>query len=139
MQARTKGGARVLVVDDNTDAAKLLSMLLRLDGHQVQVTYCGESALVAAEAFEPHVIVLDIGLPGKDGYEVCKELRTRPQFEQTCIVALTGYGGQADMNKALGAGFNQHLIKPADYACLKEIIERYCESINLNISPLGAA
>ena len=106
---------RILVVDDNRDAADSLARYLaRAMGQRVEVAYDGPEALEAAEAFRPDVILLDIGLPGMDGNEVARRLRGRPEFEKTLLVALTGWGQEADVERSRSAGFDHHLVKPAD-------------------------
>src|SRR5262249_19136482 len=88
--ARPEAGRRVLVVDDNVDGAESIGMLLKVHGHQVQLAYNGPEALRAAERFLPQVIILDIGLPGMNGYEVAKRLRQQPEFRSAMLVAVTG-------------------------------------------------
>jgi PAS domain S-box-containing protein len=105
---------RVLVVDDNVDAAESIGMLIRLWGHEVRVAYNGPQALKAAEEYRPEVVVLDIGLPGMSGYEVARQLRQRPQFEKALLVAVTGYGQDEDRRRSGEAGFDHHLTKPVD-------------------------
>ena len=104
---------RVLVADDNRDAADSLQRVLALSGHEVRVAYDGESAVRAGEEFHPRVAILDIGMPGMNGYDVARELRTRHGREVT-IVALTGWGQEADRRRAAEAGFDHHLTKPVD-------------------------
>lgn len=113
---------RVLVVDDNVDAAESITAILRWSGYDARCVYDGPSALEAALDYKPHVVVLDIGLPGLDGYEVARRLRAQPQFAHTPIVALTGYGQQSDRERSREAGFDAHLIKPVDPAVLKAFI-----------------
>ena len=115
---------RILVVDDNEDAADSLTMVLQLDGHEVASAYTAEDALVLAQAFRPDVGLLDVGLPRMDGYELAARLRAMPGFERVHLVALTGYGQPGDRERALAAGFDSHLVKPAEYRALQEIIER---------------
>jgi CheY-like chemotaxis protein len=105
---------RVLIVDDNQDGAESLALLLRLAGHEVQVCHDGPTALVLAETFQPKVVLLDIGLPGMDGYEVARRLRARPGVGPQLLVALTGYGQDDDLRRSREAGFDHHLVKPAD-------------------------
>jgi PAS domain S-box-containing protein len=105
---------RVLVVDDNVDAAESIGMLLRLWGHEVRVAYNGPQALTAAAEYRPEVVVLDIGLPGMSGYEVARQLRQRPQFAKALLVAVTGYGQDEDRRRSGEAGFDHHLTKPVD-------------------------
>ncbi len=106
-------GLRVLVVDDNTDAAESLAILLQQAGHQVSVAHDGPTALAIVSRERPRVVLLDIGLPGMDGYEVCRQMR-RNGLEESLIVALTGYGQEEDKLKSKEAGFDGHLVKPGD-------------------------
>jgi len=105
---------RVLVVDDNGDAARSLATLLELHGHQVRTAGDGVQALAAAEEFGPDVVILDIGLPLLDGYEVARRMRRLPSQRHVLLVALTGYGQQDDCAAAEAAGFAHHFVKPAD-------------------------
>lgn len=103
---------RVLIVDDNRDAADSLALLLEQDGHVVQATYSGESALSVVKEFSPDVVLLDLGLPGIDGYETARRLK--PLAPAVCIVALSGYGQLEDRRRTAAAGFHGHLTKPVD-------------------------
>ena len=109
-------------MDDNRDGAESLALLLRVGGHEVRTAYDGPEALEAARAFRPHIVFLDIGLPGMDGYEVARRLRKEPGMEKGLLVALTGYGQEEDRRKAMEAGFNVHLVKPADIDTLQNIV-----------------
>jgi signal transduction histidine kinase len=121
----SKRPLRVLIVDDNRDAAESMAMLQEINGHQTRVAHSGPQALVAALEFIPDVVILDIGLPGMDGYEVAAQLRTVPGLEELFIVALTGYGSATDRQLAESAGFDEHLVKPADLRLLQNwMIER---------------
>lgn len=115
---------RILVVDDNRDAAEVVAAILQLDGHEIQVASDGEQALVLALEFQPAVAIVDIGLPLIDGYEVARRLRTLPVGEGLLLIALTGYGQHDDRRAALEAGFDHHFVKPADpdllLACIHE-------------------
>jgi len=113
---------RLLLIDDNVDAVESLAMLLTAEGHQVRTAYEGESALALAEDFHPDLVILDIGLPGMDGYEVARKIRARPQIGSPTLVALTGYGQQEDRKRARAAGFDHHFIKPADVHALQKLI-----------------
>jgi PAS domain S-box-containing protein len=113
---------RILVVDDNTDGAETLSILLSLSGHTVRVANDGPTALVAAGEFRPDVVLLDIGLPGLDGYEVARRLRARPEFRSTRLVALTGWGQQSDRERSRAAGFDYHAVKPIDPGELRKVL-----------------
>lgn len=113
---------RILVIEDNIDSAKTTQMLLELQGHQVQVAYGGLHGIEAAQTFKPEVIILDIGLPGMDGYEVARRLRKLPGTEKTLLIALSGYGQAEDIQKSVEAGFDHHLVKPADTNQLQALI-----------------
>jgi signal transduction histidine kinase/ActR/RegA family two-component response regulator len=115
-------GRTVLVVDDNRDLAESLAMVLRLWGHDVSVAYDGAAALEAARTHPPEVILLDIGLPVLDGYQVARRLRQERGLERARIVAITGYGREEDRQKAREAGFDVHLVKPVDPKDLQEIL-----------------
>jgi PAS domain S-box-containing protein len=113
---------RVLVVDDNVDAAESIALLVRHWGHEVRLAFNGPEALTAAEVFHPEIIVLDIGLPGLNGYEVARQLRQQPRFAQTLLAAVTGYGQEEDQLRSVQAGFDHHLTKPVDPEALQRII-----------------
>jgi len=103
---------RVLVVDDNADAADTLAMVLSLRGYVVRVARDGPAALDAVREFHPELVLLDIGLPGMDGYAVARALRARPGAGRLRLVALTGYGRDEDRRRSAEAGFDDHLVKP---------------------------
>jgi PAS domain S-box-containing protein len=113
---------RVLVVDDNVDAASSVAMLLRLWGHEVALAHNGPDALRLAEEQEPEVVVLDIGLPILNGYEVARQLRQRPRLRETLLIAVTGYGQADDRRRSKAAGFDHHLTKPVDLAALEALL-----------------
>jgi len=113
---------RVLVVDDNADAANSLAELLRMDGHQAQPAYSAEDALSLAQSFDPDVVLLDIGLPRMDGYEVARRLRHSLLRKGVKLIALTGYGQPEDRERAHCAGFDAHLVKPVDLAALTRLL-----------------
>ena len=113
---------RVLVVDDNADAAAMLAMVLETYGHQVAVEHGSLAALARAQGERPDVCILDIGLPDIDGYELAGRLRAQPETRDAVLVAVTGYGHDSDRRKALAAGFDHHLVKPADTAQLAAIL-----------------
>ena len=110
--------SRVLVVDDNFDNARTLSRLLRLLGHDVRVAYDGHEAIEVARVHRPEIVLLDIGLPVMDGYEVAKRLRTEEGCREALIIAVSGYGQPEDLSRSKEAGFDHHLIKPVDYDAL---------------------
>jgi PAS domain S-box-containing protein len=113
---------RVLVVDDSPDAADSLAMLLRLEGQEVRVAYDGPTALGLARDFRPRLVLLDIGLPGMDGYEVARRLRQQPGLGGVVLVALTGWGQEEDRRKSQEAGFDHHLVKPAGLEELQQLL-----------------
>jgi signal transduction histidine kinase/CheY-like chemotaxis protein len=117
-----EGPLRILVVDDNRDAAQSLSVLLTGEGHTVSLAYSGPAGLVAALTERPQVILLDIGLPGMDGYAVARALREHPELRTTQLIALTGYGRQVDREQARAAGFNGYLTKPVDFEALQRAL-----------------
>lgn len=105
---------RVLIADDNADAAESLAMLLQLAGHEVRVAHLGRAALAQAQLFRPQVVLLDIGMPDLSGYDVAQQLRREPWTQGLLLIALTGWGQEADRRQALEAGFDHHLCKPVD-------------------------
>jgi PAS domain S-box-containing protein len=115
-------GKRILVVDDNVDAATTLGELLMALGHEVMVRFDGKSALADAAAFAPDVLVLDIGLPDMDGYELARRMRSEPATAQARYLALTGYGQAHDRTLARAAGFDHHFVKPVDIAALQAVL-----------------
>jgi PAS domain S-box-containing protein len=114
-------GMRILVADDNRDAADSLQRILALYGYDVKVAYDGAEALAASEAFRPHVAVLDIGMPGADGYDVARQLRER-LGNGVKLIALTGWGQDGDRRRAMEAGFDFHLTKPVDPGTLNDLL-----------------
>jgi CheY-like chemotaxis protein len=113
---------RVLVVDDDRDAAEMLAQALKGAGHEVRQEHDGMSALVAAAQFQPDVVLLDLGLPGMDGIEVARRLRGYPQLAQVRIVALTGFGQGSDRRRSAAVGIESHLVKPVDVDTVIEAI-----------------
>jgi CheY-like chemotaxis protein len=116
--------SRVLVVDDNRDAADTTALLLKLWGYQPQVAYTGAAALETAVTQQPGAILLDIGLPGLDGYEVARRIRQQPGMGNVLLVALTGYGQASDYQLSQEAGFDVHMVKPYDPEALRQVIAR---------------
>ena len=113
---------RVLVVDDNQDAADSLALLLRLAGQDVRAAYDGPSALAHSQEFQPELVFLDIGMPGMDGYEVARRLRRHPGLENARLVALTGWGQEDDRRRSKEAGFDHHLVKPVEPTALEGLL-----------------
>jgi PAS domain S-box-containing protein len=117
-----KGGPNVLVVDDNIDSADSLATMLDLMGCQTQVAHDGLEAVKSAQAFQPDLIMLDIGLPLLTGHEVARQIRAHPWGQTMVLVALTGWGQEEDRRKSRDAGFNHHMVKPVDVAALSELL-----------------
>jgi CheY-like chemotaxis protein len=115
-------GRRILVVDDNADAAESLGMMLELMGGVVRTAHDGQAAVEAARDFRPDVVFLDIGLPKLSGYEACRRIRAEPWAAGTLIVALTGWGQEADRRRSREAGFDHHSVKPVDPADLSRLL-----------------
>jgi PAS domain S-box-containing protein len=118
-------GAEVLVVDDNVDTAEGLARLLRRSGYGVYMAHDGVTALTLAGQHSPKFVLLDIGLPGKDGYEVASELRRFAGAGDTILIAISGYGQDEDINRSKQAGFHHHLVKPVDFDELKSLLAGY--------------
>ena len=115
---------RVLVVDDNVDAAKALAMLLGYFNCDAEVAFDGESALSVAEHTEPHVGILDLGLPRIDGFELARRIRQHAWGKRTMLIALSGWGQEEDRIRSREAGFDLHLVKPVDSQALLRILDR---------------
>jgi PAS domain S-box-containing protein len=113
---------RILVVDDNRDSLTSMAMLLRMSGNDVRTASDGTTALEAAKAFQPEVVLLDVGLPGMNGYEVGRKIREMPEAKHTVLVAQTGWGQDEDRRRSAEAGFDAHLVKPVDPAALQKIL-----------------
>jgi PAS domain S-box-containing protein len=125
---------RVLVVDDNADAADSLSTLLMFQGHQTQVAYSAKEALTCVETFTPDVGLLDIGLPDMNGYELAKKLRAISRLDSMRLIALTGYGRAEDHQRTRAAGFDHHLVKPVDLTKLERVL-----ALQRHVGPRGEA
>jgi signal transduction histidine kinase len=121
-QVAKAGGLAILIVDDNEDAARVLQDLLEIDGHRVEVALNGPAALRLAPVFQPDVCLLDIGLPGMDGYELAQRLRQQIQHKSLRLFAVTGYGQNEDRRRAAAHGFDEHFVKPLDIARLNALL-----------------
>jgi CheY-like chemotaxis protein/two-component sensor histidine kinase len=117
-------GLKVLVVDDNVDAAETLALVLEMEGCRTRLVHDGLGAIPAAQDFAPDVVLLDIGLPGINGYEVATRLRADARFADTVLVAITGWGSEQDRRRAGEAGFDHHLTKPVDLEVLRPLLRR---------------
>ena len=113
---------RILIVDDNRDAANTLGALLQLIGAEARVVYDGAAALEALGEFRPSVVLLDLGMPGMDGYEVARRIRAPPQARDTTLIALTGWGEASDRQRSRQAGFHHHLVKPVDVDAMQAVL-----------------
>jgi CheY-like chemotaxis protein len=113
---------RILVVDDNEDSATSLATLLELTGHETHTANDGLAALAVADRVRPNVILLDIGLPHKNGYEVCREIRRESWGKGVLMIAITGWGQEEDRLESRNAGFDQHLTKPIDFGVLNQLL-----------------
>jgi CheY-like chemotaxis protein len=111
-----------MIVDDNVDAADSLALLLGLEGHETVCVYSAAAALQRVTEFAPDVVLLDIGLPDTDGYEVARRLHALPGCATIKLIALTGYGQADDRERALAAGFEAHLVKPVDLGALARLL-----------------
>jgi PAS domain S-box-containing protein len=120
----TAGLRRVLVVDDNRDAAAMVGALLEVPGHEVRIAHDAQEALEVLATFEPEVVLLDIGLPGMDGYEAARRIRALPCGKKVLLIALTGWGKEEDKRRALEAGFDEHLTKPVSAEQLLDLLAR---------------
>ncbi len=124
-----KGALRVLVVDDNVGAARVLEFLVQTTGNETRTAHTGSAALAAALDFRPDVILLDLGLPEMDGVEVARRIRQQPDLRDTVLVAITGYGQESDRQRSKEAGFDHHLVKPADFDKVRQILRESMEKV----------
>jgi DNA-binding response OmpR family regulator len=122
-QANALRRLRVLIVDDNRDAANTLGMLVEIWGHETRVAYDGEDGLRLAKEFEPDVVLLDIGLPKLNGYELAHALRDEIGLNGATIIAISGYGEQEDFRRSYRAGCDYYLVKPADPNTVRHLLE----------------
>lgn len=118
---------RILVVDDGHDAADSLCMVLRMFGADSDVVYDGEAALVAIEAKRPDIVLLDLTMPGMDGYEVAQRVRVNPEYDNVRLIALTGWGTDEERMRSEAAGFSEHWVKPVPATTLKQLVSTELE------------
>ena len=114
--------SRILVVEDNRDAADMFVMMLQTCGYEAHAVYSSQSALEMAVQYQPNFVLLDIGLPGMDGYEVARHLRQHPQTKEVWVIAMTGYGQATDRQCTQEAGFDYHLVKPVERRTLRALL-----------------
>lgn len=117
-------GRRVLVVEDNRDTARALAILFEMSGNKTEMVHDGQAALDAAATFLPDVVLLDIGLPKLDGYEVARRMRKQPWGKNMVLVALTGWSHGEERQKSVDAGFDSHLVKPVQHAAVMGLLGR---------------
>jgi CheY-like chemotaxis protein len=129
---------RVLVVDDNADAAATLRMALELQGHDARAAFSGQAALDALADFDAEVVLLDLGMPGMNGFEVAQRIRALPRGGDVLLVALTGWGQEEDRRRTAEAGFDEHLTKPVDAERLAALLANEGEAASLPDAKLGA-
>jgi two-component system, chemotaxis family, CheB/CheR fusion protein len=122
---------RVLVVDDNVDAAESLGMLLKMSGQEVSIAHNGHDGILQAREFRPELVLLDIGMPMMDGYEVCRRMRQEPCTQEAVVIALTGWGLEEDRQRALEEGFDHHLVKPVELQTLVKLLEDLDQDLEL--------
>jgi CheY-like chemotaxis protein/two-component sensor histidine kinase len=113
---------RILIVDDSRDGGESLAMLLRVLGAEIALAHSGRQALECVDSFKPDVVLLDIGMPGMDGYEVARRIRSNPNNRHISLIALTGWGQDEDRRRSVAAGFDHHLVKPADIDQLRQLL-----------------
>jgi CheY-like chemotaxis protein len=130
-------GLKILVVDDNRDAADTCAMLLEASGHHVQTAYTGRQALELARTFRPHALLLDIGLPDIDGYKLAGQVRATPWGRSAILVAVTGWGQEQDRLRAVAAGFDQHLVKPISAETLESLLQSFAHGTAAPQPPPG--
>jgi signal transduction histidine kinase/DNA-binding response OmpR family regulator len=118
-----QGGKRILVVDDNADAAESIAVFMRIEGHEVKTVTDAMQALACVASFEPEVAIIDIGLPGMNGFELAASIRANPDVATPLLIALTGYGQAEDFDRSRDAGFDHHFVKPADLKSIQAAIE----------------
>ncbi|HEU4531014.1 MAG TPA: response regulator [Steroidobacteraceae bacterium] len=121
--AAPRDARRILIVDDNIDSAQSLAMLLGMSGYETHTAHDGVEAVRSAEQSLPAAVLLDIGLPGQNGYEACRRIRQQPWGKHMVLIALTGWGQDADREQAEQAGFDTHIVKPVDFEALLRMLE----------------
>jgi len=116
-------GLKILVVDDNVDAASMFAMLFQIEGHDVRTAFNGADAIESARGFTPDAVFLDISLPDMNGYRVAEQLRLMPALGKAMLVAMTGYSDDDGQDRSRKAGFDHHVVKPADHELVKSLLD----------------
>lgn len=124
IQTHEHTGARILIVDDNREAARTLGLLLQMEGYEVRCIYDGETGVAIAGDFTPHAVLLDLGMPYPDGYEVARRIRNLENCSSTLLIAMTGYGRSDDFRRTKEAGFDAHLVKPVSVRAIVDVLSR---------------
>jgi CheY-like chemotaxis protein len=124
----------VLIVDDNQDSADSLALFVSMLGHDAYVVYDGQRAIDITQTFVPDLILLDLVMPGLDGFDVLSVLRSSKLLERTAIVAMTGYFGDDVISRSLAAGFDDHLTKPIDAVLLEQLLQQQCEKNRIEVA-----
>jgi DNA-binding response OmpR family regulator len=129
--ASDHGSQRILIVDDNADSAEMLAALLAFEGFRVEVVSDAAAALNCVDHFAPAVVLLDIGLPGMDGFELARRLRRRPHASRPLLIAISGWGSARDRELSRAAGIDHHFVKPVDTSALVQLLcDNGCPSAN---------
>lgn len=116
-------GLKILIVDDNVDAAGMFALLCQVEGHEVRTAVSGAEGLATAQEFGPDAVFLDINLPDMTGYRVAEEMRRLPALGKSLLVAMTGYDDEEHLNRSERAGFDHHVVKPADHDFIKQLLD----------------
>jgi CheY-like chemotaxis protein len=130
LRPRENNVFRVLIVEDMSDAAESLAVVLRLWGYEVEIAYDGFAALAAVKSFAPHAILADIGLPGMTGFDLAKSLKADPATSPILLIATTGYADAAAQKISKAAGFAEHFVKPLDLDALRAVLDKHRQSSN---------
>lgn len=125
---------RIVVIDDNNDAADMFAWLLEADGHEVQIAYSGQVGLELTTTFNPHVIFCDLGMPTMSGYEFAEKLRSRNVQRQPLLITISGWGDKRTRIRTHAAGFDFHLVKPADIGAIRELLELHVNALALHLN-----
>jgi CheY-like chemotaxis protein len=139
LQAAAGDRKKVLIVDDNRDAAETLAMVVELSGHEVHLAHSGTDALLMAQQHQPESVFMDIGMPGMNGYEAAGKLRALPGWDTRVLVALTGWGAEEDRARSASAGFDIHLTKPVDVGAVERLLLADAQGLRVLEKALQAA